>query len=257
MITTRLQLSCFIITYNEASRIVKTIESVKDLVDDLVVVDSGSTDGTQDLVIRSGARLISNSWPGYGPQKRFAEEQCRNDWVLNIDADEVMTANLAREIFQLFETGPPQLPAYRIYIKDVLPGDREPRLFARTFNVVRLYNRRIMRYSDSKTHDRVVSQGHEVGQLSGLFYHFTMMNFDQMILKLNSYSNLQAETQSEKPRAVLLVRLLFEMPIAFFHAYIFRGLIFGGWRGFVISVTTSFFRFMRIAKKMERQTRKK
>lgn len=250
------QLSCFIITYNEARRIVKTIESVRGLVDDLVVIDSESSDGTQDLAMRSGARLIEHSWPGYGPQKRFAEEQCRNDWVLNIDADEVMTPRLAREISKLFENGPPQFSGYRIYIKDVLPGDGEPRLFARTFNVVRLYNRRVMRYSDSKTHDRVVNSGHDVGQLAGMFYHFSMMNFDQMILKLNSYSNLQAETQKEKPIGLLFARLIFEMPVAFIHAYIFRGLIFGGWRGFVISVTTSFFRFMRIAKKIERHTEK-
>lgn len=83
-------LSIFIIAQNEADRIGRTIEAAKALSDDIVVVDSGSTDGTQALAEALGARVIVNAWPGYGRQKRFAEEQCRHDWLLNLDADEVV-----------------------------------------------------------------------------------------------------------------------------------------------------------------------
>ena len=93
-----LPLSVFIIARNEAARIVPTIRAIRDLTDDLVVVDSGSTDGTRDLAAELGARVIEHAWPGYGPQKRFAEEQCRHRWILNIDADEVVTPALSVEI---------------------------------------------------------------------------------------------------------------------------------------------------------------
>ena len=108
-----LPLSVFIIAKNEADRIGETIRAVRDLTDDLVVVDSGSTDGTQDVAEELGARVIFNAWPGYGPQKRFAEEQCRHDWLLNLDADEVVPPDLAAEIAALFAAGdaaPPRLP---------------------------------------------------------------------------------------------------------------------------------------------------
>ena len=85
-------LSVFIIALNEADRIGRTIAAVRSLSDDIVLVDSGSTDGTQALAESLGARVIHHDWPGYGQQKRFAEEQCRHAWLLNIDADEVMIA---------------------------------------------------------------------------------------------------------------------------------------------------------------------
>ena len=93
-----LPLSVFIIAQNEADRIGETIRAVRGLTDDLLVVDSGSTDGTQAVAEALGARVVFNPWPGCGPQKRFAEEQCRHTWLLNLDADEVMPPNLAAEI---------------------------------------------------------------------------------------------------------------------------------------------------------------
>ena len=102
----RLPLSCFIIAVNEADRIAPVIESVVGWVDEVVVIDSGSTDGTQDLAEKLGARVIHHAWPGFGPQKRYGEDQCRNDWVLNLDADEVMSEELIREIIALFAEGP-------------------------------------------------------------------------------------------------------------------------------------------------------
>src|ERR671928_1972393 len=112
--TGTLPLSVFIIARNEADRLGATIRAVRELTDDLVVVDSGSTDGTQAVAEALGARVIHNPWPGYGPQKRFAEEQCRHDWLLNLDADEVVPPELAENIRALFAAGEPPLPAYRI-----------------------------------------------------------------------------------------------------------------------------------------------
>ncbi len=153
-----LPLSVFIIARNEADRIGATIRAIRDLTDDLVVVDSGSTDGTQALAESLGARVIHNPWPGYGPQKRFAEEQCRHPWLLNLDADEVVPPDLAAEIRALFAAGEPSSPAWRIGIAEVFPGEDRPHPLAYTLSPVRLYRKDRGRYSPSPVHDRCRSR---------------------------------------------------------------------------------------------------
>jgi glycosyltransferase involved in cell wall biosynthesis len=98
----KLPISVFIIAKNEADRINKPILSVIDWVDEVIVIDSGSTDGTQELAKTLGAKVIYNEWQGYGQQKIFGEKQCRNKWLLNIDADEEISPELAEEIQEIF-----------------------------------------------------------------------------------------------------------------------------------------------------------
>ena len=98
-----LPISCFIIAKNEADRIARTIRSVRSWVDEVIVVDSESADDTVAVARQEGARVVTQPWLGFGGQKRFGEAQCRNDWVFNIDADEVVTRQLQIEITKLFE----------------------------------------------------------------------------------------------------------------------------------------------------------
>ena len=89
-------LSCCIIAHNEGDRIERCIRAARDIVDEVVVVDCGSTDDTVAKAKALGAKVFYNAWDGYGPQKRFAEDCATNDWILNLDADEVVTPELAR-----------------------------------------------------------------------------------------------------------------------------------------------------------------
>ncbi len=150
-----LLISVFIIARNEADRIGATIRAVRDLTDDLVVVDSGSTDGTQSLAESLGARVIHNDWPGYGPQKRFAEEQCRHPWVLNLDADEVVPPDLAETIRAAFAAGEPTHAAWRLDIAEIFPARPArtpgPMFSARCGSTAGTGSR----YSPSPVHDRV------------------------------------------------------------------------------------------------------
>src|SRR5436190_7234924 len=98
----KLPVSVFIIAKNEADRIARTIRSVISWADEVVVVDSESSDHTVQVALAEGCRVMTQPWLGFGGQKRFAEEQCRNDWLLNLDADEVVTAELEQEIIALF-----------------------------------------------------------------------------------------------------------------------------------------------------------
>jgi glycosyltransferase involved in cell wall biosynthesis len=105
------------------------------------VVDSGSTDGTQAIAEEHGARVIFNEWPGYGPQKRFAEDQCRHEWLLNLDADEVVPPRLAGEIRALFRAGEPPAPGLPHPHRRDLPGERAPHPMTYSLAPVALYRK--------------------------------------------------------------------------------------------------------------------
>src|SRR5690606_2629766 len=119
-------ISAFIIARNEADRIAPTIAALADVAREVIVVDSGSTDGTQKVAEAAGARVVHNDWPGDGPQKRCAETLCAGPWLLNVDADEVISTALAAEIRALFAAGEPPFDAYRLPIAEQFPGESEP-----------------------------------------------------------------------------------------------------------------------------------
>src|SRR5437868_420179 len=120
----KLPISCFIIAKNEADRVGTAIRSVIDWVDEVIVVENDSHDGTASVAQSLGARVISHPWQGYGLQKRFGEEQCRNDWLLNIDADEEVSAELAEEIRRVFsDIGNSELAGFILRVRDLLPGE--------------------------------------------------------------------------------------------------------------------------------------
>lgn len=248
---TPVPVSCFIIAKNEADRIGPVIESVAGWVDEVVVIDSGSTDGTVEIARDLGARVVHNDWPGYGPQKRFGEDQCRNDWVLNLDADEVPTDELCQEMIALFDQGDPPTAFFRFRIKLVYPGDSHPRIWADFHNYIRLYDRRAGRFSESPVHDTVQPAGGRTVQLRGAAYHFSYRSFSYLVEKLNSYGDLQARTIRKQNPTLLALRLPFEFPVAFTKYYLLRRHFTGGRKGFTFAMINSFFRFLRVVKLLE------
>ena len=249
-----LPLSIFIITRNEADRIGATIRAVRDLTDDLVVVDSGSTDGTQALAASLGARTIHNPWPGYGPQKRFAEEQCRHVWLLNLDADEVVPADLAAEIRALFTAGEPRRPAWRIGIAEVFPGEGRPHPWAYRLTPVRLYRKDRGRYAPSPVHDRVALEpGVKPGRLRGVIHHFSVRSLGDQLAKLNRYSDQQADDLDARGVTIPAWRLYVELPGNFLKAYFGRRHFVRGAYGFLTAMNYAISRHLRVAKHYERR----
>lgn len=246
-----LPLSVFIIALNEADRVAHTIESVRSLSDDIVVIDSGSTDGTQEICAAHGAKVLFHAWPGYGLQKRYGEEQCRHDWLLNLDADEVATPELIAEIRALFAEGTPAKQGYMLTMAEILPGEAAPTRFSKVTRAVRLYDRRAGRYSESPVHDRVqFSSGVAIASLRGLVWHRSSRSLAHSMEKINRYSTMQAEDMLKRNRvpALLTARLMFELPLAFVKAYFRRGYVLKGMPGFVNSVLYAYSRFLRLAK---------
>jgi len=251
-----LPISIFIIAKNEAARLPATLEVVKGLAEELIVVDSGSTDGTQDIALKHGARVVETHWRGYGPQKRFAEDQCKHNWVLNLDADEVMTSDLIAEIRDLFSLGEPPLDGYSFPIVEVFPGETIPGSYAYALVPVRLYRLDRGRYADELVHDRVAMQPNaKTAKLKGQAMHYCIESLSSSVEKLNRYSDQQVHDMAIKGRRTPLWRIWTEFPMAFLKAYILRRHILRGRFGFVASVNYAFYRFMRIAKAIEAHDR--
>jgi glycosyltransferase involved in cell wall biosynthesis len=249
-----LPLSVFVIALNEADRLGSTLAAVRGLTDDLVVVDSGSTDGTQALATSLGARVIHNGWPGYGAQKRFAEERCRHLWLLNLDADEVAPEALVDEIRRLWASGPPAADAYRIGIAEVFPGEERPHRFAYTLRPVRLYRRDRGRYAPSPVHDRVeLVPGARVGRLRAVVHHHSVRSLGDQIDKLNRYSDRQADDLAERGVVVPTWRTFVEFPAAFLKAYLVRRHFLRGVYGFLTATNYAIARHLRVAKAYERR----
>jgi glycosyltransferase involved in cell wall biosynthesis len=251
-----LPISCFIIAKNEVDRLPRTIASVIGLVDEVVVIDSGSSDGTVEIASRLGARVIYNAWPGFGQQKRFGETQCRHDWLLNLDADEVVSPRLAASMRALFSAGEPPLAAYGMRDLIVYPGHTKPRRSAIDQYYYRLYDRRRVRFADSTLFDSVEIGRHPVGSLKGALHHFTVRSMDDLIAKCNERATYNAAHATRKPAAVLAIRLVTEFPLSFVKYYFGRGHVFGGLVGFQFAMITAFYRFVRIVRMMEGQSQR-
>ncbi len=247
-------LSIFLITRNEEARLGQVLDAIEGLSDDVVVVDGGSVDDTIAIAEAKGARVFHRDWTGYGAQKRYAEDQCRNDWLLNLDADEVITPALHYELSALFASNEPAPGAFKVRIHNLYPGDAKPRPFANDYNVVRLYHRAAGRYRDDPVYDRVVLQDAIAPQqLAAPIHHHSITSWFHMVDKANRFTSHEIDRIAAKPRWVLMVRLVTEMPLQFLRNYFLRGHWLGGWKGFVFALNTAFLRTLRVAKALEKK----
>ncbi len=236
--------SCTIIAKNEVDRIERAIRSVEGLVDEVLVIDSGSTDGTQALAERLGARVIHNDWVGYGPQKRFAEDQARHDWILNLDADEWLSEPLRDELRALLQEQRLHATSYKMRVTIVYPHRQEPAPFADSTICLRLYDRRVARFSSSLVHDNVPDQPDTV-LLKERVLHRSFRGLGDVVRKELGYFELQTKEKS-KPHWELALRLPIELPYQFFRYYILARHCFGGLYGFCAAVTLAYMRFLRL-----------
>jgi glycosyltransferase involved in cell wall biosynthesis len=245
----KVPVSVFVIARDEEARLARTLAAVG-WADQIVVVDSGSTDRTCEIARAGGAEVHAHDWQGYGPQKAYAESLCRHDWLLNVDADEVVTPALAAEIAALLADEPAP-GAYRVRILTVYPGAARPRWLANDYNVVRLYHRGVARYRPHPLFDRVEADV-PPGQLRAPIHHFPLLSWAHLVEKENRYTTFVAEAAGARRRRALLLRLPFETPLVFFRFFVLRRHLTGGWRGFMFSLTAAFARTLRIAKMLER-----
>jgi len=249
----RLPISAFIIAKNEADRISKAILSVRDWVEEVIVIDSGSTDDTVRIAETLGAKTCFHEWQGYGPQKIYGETLCRNKWVFNLDADEEATPETVAEIKSLFANGEPEHKGFAMKTNCVFPFEDKPRRFPISMVHGRLYNKDFAGFKNSTVHDSVVLRdGGKLKLLKHGLNHYIFRSHAHTIEKVNSYSSLQAEDLFRTGRNPSGVRILFTPLWAFFKAYFLRGYIRYGIDGVIRSYIYAFSRLIRVAKARER-----
>ena len=214
----RAPLSVVLIAKNAASQIEACLESAA-FADEIVLVDSGSADATCDLAARRGARVVHKAWLGFGPQKQFAVEQARHDWVLCLDADERVTPALRQSIERALAA--PVAPVYRMARCNRFLGrwlrhgegypDWSPRLF----------DRRSARWSDDAVHEKVL-YAVTPGTLAGDLLHESAEDLARYLDKQNRYTTLAAEQLYERGRRAGAFSLIASPLVRFFKFYVLR-----------------------------------
>ncbi len=245
-----IKLSAYLVTLNEEKRLPKTLKALVEVADEIIVVDSGSTDKTEEIAQSYGAKFMYHPWKNISSQKHFAQNQCSNDWVLSLDADEVLSEKLIREINELKKN--PKHNAYKLKIFDMFPGDKKPKLLAKGYNLVRLYNRNFAYMPDDLTHDRViVAKGEKIGQLKSRVHHYSYLTLPQFWYKLNMYTDELVKTALAKKKKYSRLRLITEFPRQFLIYYFIKRQFVNGLWGFVMATSYAYFRFLKIAKYFE------
>jgi glycosyltransferase involved in cell wall biosynthesis len=234
-----------IITLNEAANIEACLASVA-WADEVLVVDSGSTDGTPDLARAKGARVIVRDWPGYAEQKNIAAREASHDWILSVDADERVTPELAAEITATLVRDPPHA------------GFRMPRVtwhlgrWIRTTDwypdyQLRLYHRARASWPSRRVHESVAATG-EVGRFRGELQHFAYRDLRHHFETMDRYTTLAAEEMQAQGRRAGFFDLSVHPLAAFLRNYILRRGFIDGSAGFIISSMNAYYVFLKFAK---------
>lgn len=244
-------ISAYIRTKNEERMIGDVIRAAQRVVSEVVLVDSGSTDKTIEIAEGLGARVVRSAWLGGGKQKRIAEDACVHDWLLDLDADEIVTPELADEIRALFAKGPPTAPIYEMMMATSPPVGAA----WIDFNLVdrrKLYDRRIVRQPDHANWDQFkVPEGVRVGQLDAPLLHYSFRDLAQLEDKFNRNSSGRARDTKLKPFWLAALRMLFAKPFYFLNQYVRRGLWRAGWYGFAVAEIAAHGRWLKDAKMVE------
>jgi glycosyltransferase involved in cell wall biosynthesis len=244
-------ISAYVRTLNEARLITRVVEAARQVADEVVVIDSGSTDATVELAEKAGARVVQQAWLGNGKQKRFAEDQCTHDWVLDLDADEVVPPDLAHEISALFANGQPPAPIYEVKLVTAPPIGEPWWTFALT-DRRKLYDKRVIRAPDHMAWDQFeVPAGVEVGVLKAPILHYSFRDLGHLLEKLNRVSGVRARETKLKPFWIVGMRVLFAQPFYFLKYFLGRGMWRAGLYGAALAGVVAEGRWLRDVKMLE------
>jgi len=247
------RLSVVIITKNEESVIATCLDSVTELADELVVLDSGSTDSTRKICIARGARFIETDWLGFGIQKNRAVQAARNDWVLCLDADERVTSELSESIKAALHD--PSYSAYRFARRNKFLGHYLQHGEGYPDWSLRFFDRRVAHWSADVVHEKVICDA-PIGRLAGDLLHDSAETLEGYLTKQNRYTTLAAVSDIAEQREISAARLILSPIVRFIKFYLLHGGFRDGVPGLVHIAIGCFNSFIKYAKIRERQGRK-
>lgn len=239
-------ISVFIITLNEQKHLQEVLKSVSSF-DEIVLVDSGSTDNTIDIARESGAIVHHQDWLGFSKQKAYAMSLCKNQWVFNLDGDEVLSETLASQIQAMVNNK--SVDAIRLFFEDVFWNQAmSPNSGKRS--IVRVYNKDKIRFpSDRLVHENVkVEKGAKEADITELVTHYGYGSTEILMSKQNTYSSLKAQEKFNKGAKPSLIKLALVFPVMFIKEYFFKRMFLSGRRGLVSATISAMYGFLKEAK---------
>ncbi|MBW2713089.1 MAG: glycosyltransferase family 2 protein [Deltaproteobacteria bacterium] len=232
------KVSACIITLNEEDRLGPCLKSLS-WCDEIVVVDSHSSDGTRELATSFGARVIERDWPGHVDQKEFAIREARHDWVLCLDADEQLSDELKAEILALRDAGFPNAPGWSMPRLATYLGQPMHHGGWYPDRKIRLFDRRRGHWGGSNPHDHVQLQG-SAEALAGDLLHDPYRNFSEHLRILDSYSSIGAQELAKKNVRAKVSDIIFRPAIRFTKFYILKSGWREGWRGLLLAYLSAY-----------------
>ncbi len=241
-----MSLSVIIIVKNEEAAIRECLASVV-WADEIIVVDSGSTDQTIDICKEYTDQVFETDWPGFGPQKNRALEHATKEWVLSIDADERISYDLQTEIKRIIQVAG-RHDAYTMPRRSNYCGRYMKHSGWWPDHVVRLFRRGKAQFSDDLVHERIIVNG-EIGKLREPIIHESLLTLEQILNTMNSYSSAGAKMMAEENRKAGLTKAIMHGMWTFLRTYIFRAGFLDGREGFMLAVSNAegtYYRYLKL-----------
>ncbi|MCI0547192.1 MAG: glycosyltransferase family 2 protein [Candidatus Rokubacteria bacterium] len=237
-----------VVTWNEEERLRACLESVPGAAE-IIVVDSGSTDKTVEIARTFTDRVWVRPWPGYAAQKNWALEQASGDWILSLDADEEVTAELRARIEEILRANGPA-DGYSIPRRNIYWGAwvRHGGLYPDA--QLRLFRRGAGRFAEHLVHESVIVSG-RVARLDAPLLHHSYRSIEDFVARSNRYSSLAARDGLRHRRRVRLPHLILEPLGRFLSMYIVQRGFLDGWRGLMLAILYADYVFLRTAKAWE------
>jgi glycosyltransferase involved in cell wall biosynthesis len=249
--TDKPKVSAIVVCYNEQENIERCLKSLL-WADEIIVVDSFSTDRTVELCKKYTKRIYQREWPGFIQQKSYAVSLAQYEWVFSLDSDEVVTEKLRDEILTRLSADKDKINGY--YVK------RHSFYLGRWINhggwfpdyKLRLFKKKAVICGGEDPHDKYFVTG-KSAKLIGEIEHYTYKNISDQLSTIDRFSEISAEGLSRKGSRFVLVKMLFKPPVKFIETYVYKLGFIDGLAGFIIAILSSYYIFVKYAKLWEKR----
>lgn len=244
-----MKLSVGLITFNEENRIGKTIDAIKDIADEIIIVDSESKDRTVEIAEFKGAKVFVEKWKGYGPQKNSVLEKCQGEWVLLLDADEVVSPELKEKIKSIINDEKLSSDVYKIKLRNIAFG-KEIKFGGWDDYVIRLWKNGKIKISNREVHEQYQTES-KIEKINEKIIHYTYDSIEEFLEKLNRYTSQSATEYIKHKKSASFLKIYSKMLFRFVKMYIFQFGVLDGYEGYLLAKYSSIYTMTKYTKLRE------